>query len=328
MKFRTEVQAPVYDFSINHDKYGIMLGSCFTDNIGVKLQNYKYPVLVNPFGVQYNPISVVKGLQRIRKREYFSREELLQFKGKWLSFYHDTGFSRANAEEAVENINAGMQKASTIYAKSDYMLITFGTAWVYTFQKSGEIVSNCHKIPAKEFVRTRLSVEEISNSWEKEIKAILVERPEIHFVFTVSPVRHWKDGPNENQLSKATLLLAIEKLAHVFDQVHYFPAYEIMMDDLRDYRFYKSDLLHPNDMAVEYIWEKFKASFFHPGVDDLHKKLENLLQARKHRIYDRSSSATQQFAQKQLAQIKHLEKELPGTDFKEEKAYFTDLLGG
>ncbi len=319
------MQAPAFDFIINHEKHGLMMGSCFTDNVGLKLQNYKYPALVNPFGVQYNPMSVLKGLQRIRKEACFSREDLLQFQGRWLSFYHDTGFSNPDAEEAVENINASLRNASKVYEKSDYMLITFGTAWVYAFQKTGEIVSNCHKIPAKEFTRRRLTVEEITISWEKELNTILRERPETQFVFTVSPVRHWKDGPFENQLSKATLLLAIEKLCNVFDQVHYFPAYEIMMDDLRDYRFYKTDLLHPNDMAVAYIWERFKESFLSPGVDDLHKKLDALLQARNHRIYDKKSSATKQFANKQLADIDRLEKELPKADFKEEKDYFHSL---
>lgn len=326
IKFRTEVQAPAFDFTIDHENQGLMMGSCFTDNIGLKLQNYKYPVLINPFGVQYNPMSVLKGLKRIRKEAYFSGEDLMQFQGKWLSFYHDTGFSNADAEKTIEEINTSLQNACQVYEKSDYMLITFGTAWVYTFQKSGEIVSNCHKIPAKEFTRRRLTVEEITLSWEKELNTILRERPAMQFVFTVSPVRHWKDGPFENQLSKATLLLAIENLCNVFDQVHYFPAYEIMMDDLRDYRFYSTDLLHPNDVAVAYIWERFKESFFHPNVEYLHKKLEKLRQARNHKIYSLDSSATKQFAQKQLTYIESLEKELPRADFIEEKTYFTGLL--
>lgn len=284
MKLLTEVQLPDYPFQIDHRTPVLMMGSCFTDNVGQLLEKYLFPVSINPFGVTYNPLSVLKGLEALVEKKEYVAEDLDHYKDLWFSFDHYTGFSSPNQEEALSKINDSFGKAKKLLGLAETLILTWGTAWIYRYNQSGEIVCNCHKIPASQFTRTQLSTREIIKAYEDFIPRLLKFNPNLKIILTVSPVRHWKDGAHGNQLSKATLLLAGEALMNLFpEQLFYFPSYEIVMDELRDYRFYSEDLLHLSDQAIQYIWEKFESSLISIDSRKIIKDLIPLLKMLNHR---------------------------------------------
>jgi hypothetical protein len=222
-----------------------MLGSCFSDEIGAQMQQRYLQVTCNPFGTLYNPLSIAQALTMTEV------PELVEHEGLWHSMAHHGSFSRASNEEAEQAVRASIMAMQHALDEASVVIVTFGTAWVY--EMNGEIVGNCHKLPERCFVRRRLTVEEIVDAW----KPILEKYSDKHWLFTVSPIRHIKDGLHENEISKATLLLALEAISNQFSVVSYFPSYEIVLDELRDYRFYADDLVHPSSLAVNYIWERF-----------------------------------------------------------------------
>lgn len=284
MKLLTEVQLPDYPFHIDHRTPVLMMGSCFTENVGQLLAKYLFPVCINPFGVTYNPLSVLKGLEALVEKKEYVAEDLDHYKDLWFSFDHYTGFSSPNQEEALSKINDSFGKAKKLLGLAETLILTWGTAWIYRYNQSGEIVCNCHKIPASQFTRTQLSTREIIKAYEDFIPRLLKFNPNLKIILTVSPVRHWKDGAHGNQLSKATLLLAGEALMNLFpEQLFYFPSYEIVMDELRDYRFYSEDLLHLSDQAIQYIWEKFESSLISIDSRKIIKDLIPLLKMLNHR---------------------------------------------
>lgn len=284
MKLFTEVQLPDYPFHIDHRTPVLMMGSCFTDNVGQLLEKYLFPVCINPFGVTYNPLSVLKGLEALVEKKEYVAEDLDQYKDLWFSFDHYTGFSSPHQKEALSKINDSFGKAKKLLGLAETLILTWGTAWVYRYNQSGEIVCNCHKIPASQFTRTQLSTREIIKAYEDFLPRLLKFNPKLKIILTVSPVRHWKDGAHGNQLSKATLLLAGEALMKLFpEQLFYFPSYEIVMDELRDYRFYSEDLLHLSDQAIQYIWEKFESSLISENSRKIIKDLIPLLKMLNHR---------------------------------------------
>lgn len=235
-----------------------MVGSCFSDEIGAQMKQRNLHVTCNPFGTLYNPLSIVNALQM---KEV---PELVEHEGLWHSMAHHGSFSRASREEAEQAVRESVETMQQALAEATVVIVTFGTAWVYEMKSESQkskvercVVGNCHKMPAEWFTRRRLTVEEIVAAW----RPILERYPDKHWLFTVSPIRHIKDGLHENQLSKATLLLALEELRTQNSDVSYFPSYEIMLDELRDYRFYADDLVHPSSLAVNYIWERFVDCF-------------------------------------------------------------------
>lgn len=235
-----------------------MVGSCFSDEIGEQMQQRYMHVTCNPFGTLYNPLSIAQALN-YRLPDTRQPLPLVEHNGLWHSMAHHGAFSRPTKEEAQQAVRASVETMQQALAEATVVIVTFGTAWVY--EMDGQIVGNCHKLPESCFSRRRLSVQEIVAAWQP-----IIERyPDKHWLFTVSPIRHVKDGLHENQLSKATLLQAIEKIInHKFDIINtisYFPSYEILLDELRDYRFYADDLVHPSSMAVSYIWERFVDTF-------------------------------------------------------------------
>ncbi len=233
-----------------------MLGSCFSDEIGEQMARRYLHVVSNPFGTLYNPLSIAQALtlQEV--------PELVQHDGLWHSMAHHGSFSRSTESEAREAVRASIEAMQTALSEASVVIVTFGTAWVYEWNKDRQVIANCHKLPAECFTRRRLTVEEIEAAW----RPLLEQYSDKHWLFTVSPIRHIKDGLHENQLSKATLLQAIEQLTANSQQptADYFPSFEIMLDELRDYRFYADDLVHPSSMAVNYIWERFVDTFCTP----------------------------------------------------------------
>ena len=251
----------------------MVMGSCFADNIGAKLEHAGFEVMVNPYGTLYNPVSVCNSISRLASGVGFSEEDCVEMgagAGLICSFSHHTSFARKDKAEFLEHANAVLNQAHDFFKDCSMMVITLGTTWCYKYIFTGEIVSNCLKIGSKMFEREALS---LSNTVAL-LTALVLRFPDKKFIFTVSPIRHFKDGAHENQLSKSTLLLAVQAICDKFpDRVDYFPAYELMMDELRDYRFYADDLVHPSEMAVNYIWEKFLE--FSVSEDDKFKVLDN-----------------------------------------------------
>jgi len=239
-----------------------------------------------------------------------------------LSLQHHGSYSNSNKTECLQTINQSISSSNKQLKKASYLFVTFGSAWVYKHEKYG-VVANCHKIPAKHFSKRLLKEEEIVAAYTSLIKSIKGSNEEINIVFTVSPVRHVKDGLWENNLSKSVLHLSIKELTENFDNCSYFPAYEIVMDELRDYRFFKDDLVHPTDLAVNYVWEKFSMSYFSKETIALIGNIQKIKQAATHKPFDFDSENHQQFIKNQLAIIQGLTTEFPHFNFEEEKQLLT-----
>ena len=292
MKLMTEVDLPDYPFRLDHDKPVLLMGSCFTENIGRQLDRYLFPVCINPFGVTYNPLSVKKNLEALIHKEVYRVEDLRQHDGLWFSFDHYTGFSSSDRDEVLENINISFRNAQEVLKKSGILILTWGTSWVYRYKETGQVVCNCHKIPAREFTRTRQTTKDIIAAYAELLPQLFDFNEGLKIISTVSPVRHWKDGAHGNQLSKAALLIAGDNLQQQLpDRFFYFPSYEIVMDELRDYRFYAEDMLHTNELATSYIWEKFKDSLVSDKSKQVIKDLEPLLKLAGHRPMNHSDEA-------------------------------------
>ena len=258
MKLTTSIDIKPSAWKIGYEDRILMLGSCFSDEIGEQMQQRHLTVTCNPFGTLYNPLSIAQAIQLTEL------PELVEYDGLWHSMAHHGSFSHPAKEETETAVRASIEHMQKAFADATVVIVTFGTAWVY--EMGGRIVANCHKMPEAWFTRRRLSVEEIVAAW----RPILEQYKDKHWIFTVSPIRHIKDGLHENQLSKSTLLMAVEKLRNTEyrvqnpDRVTYFPSYEILLDELRDYRFYADDLVHPSSLAVNYIWERFADTFCTP----------------------------------------------------------------
>lgn len=281
--FRTSIDIKPYSFRLDYQSNILTLGSCFSENMGLKMKNVFFKTEINPFGVLYNPISILNSIQLLLQNKKFTASDIFEYKSLWHSFAHSSSFSDVSSELCLSKMNERISFASEFIKSTDVLLITFGTAWVFTDKESGRVVSNCHKLPAAKFNRRRLTVDEITEAYSDLLTKLKALYPNLNVVFSVSPIRHWKDGAHENTISKSTLLLAVDALQNQFGNVHYFPAYELLMDELRDYRFYASDMLHPSDVAVEYIWSKFSESVFSDETLQLMKKLEQLAADRAHR---------------------------------------------
>jgi len=298
MKFRTEVPVSPSDFKITHACKIAMQGSCFAENIASKLSNAGFSIDLNPFGIAYNPLSLSQNLNRLLDSKPYSTDELFIDNEVYHSFSHHSRFSGTDMNEVLSKINSRMEQSLAFLGIADLLIVTFGTAYVYRLQSTGKVVSNCHKQPDKLFIYNRLTIEEIVAEWNSLIVRLKAFNPSLRFLFTVSPIRHWKDGVHENQLSKSILLLSVEKIRQSHTLCDYFPVYEILMDDLRDYRFYAEDMLHPSSQAVDYIWEKFKEACFDAETIKKSKAFEKVQQSLNHIPFQPNSEAYRQFRAK------------------------------
>lgn len=287
LKLQTPVETGRSAVCISLNDKIFVLGSCFADNMGQKMADLGFDVCVNPFGTLYNPVSICNSVARLTSGIPFSKDECVQMgagAGLVCSFSHHTSFARRTEDEFLQVANASLKEASLWWKAATKVIITLGTAWIYEYLRSGETVSNCLKIDAKEFSRRRLSVRETATL----LMNMVARHPEKEFIFTVSPIRHIKDGAHGNQLSKSTLLLALDEVIAKFpERCEYFPAYEIVLDELRDYRFYAADMIHPSDQAVDYLWSRF-VGFAVPPADlpELDSRRRGLLRSR-HRPINR-----------------------------------------
>lgn len=326
MELRTTFNIPVSQQKITYNDPVVFIGSCFALSVGAQFEAGRMPVLINPSGTVYNPASVANTLETIMTGREYQKEDLYNNKGMWLSFNHYTDFSSEDADTVLTKINKRITEAGIFLSRAQFLFVTFGTARVFKWKKSGKIVSNCHKIPAGEFTHELLTVNDIVTLWNEQIDKLNFSYPELKIVFTISPVRHWKDGVHGNQVSKSVLLLAVEELLKHSSKPGYFPAFEILMDDLRDYRFYGEDMLHPSQAAVNYIWEKFTGCFFDGKTIDCWNEVHKITMAMSHRIQSESGRGTKKFAENMLSRIDSVLLKVPSINLQKEKEYFATLL--
>ena len=326
MKFRTEVNITPPEKQISYHSNLLLMGSCFTENIGEIMNEMQFRIDINPFGVNYNPSSLARNLWTLLNQKEYSKDDLQSDSGRWFSFDHHSDFSDSDPDTCLANINRRITFSGSNLKKADYLLLTWGTAWVYVLKKSANVVSNCHKLPANNFSRHLLSVSQITDTYTKLFVALRKSAPELKIILTVSPVRHWKDGAQLNSVSKSSLILAAHKLTEMFSYCEYFPAWEIAMDDLRDYRYYDDDLVHPNKQMISYIWEKFSAAWLDEETARIMKSVAKLVNARNHRPFDSDSEQHQEFCKKQLTEILDLGKQYPFLDLGELEDYFHQVL--
>lgn len=328
MAFFTEIQIPEYPWKMDYSKSMMLFGSCFSENIGQKLIDLKFTVDMNPFGILYNPESIANSLKILLEKRIFTEKDLFNDQGLWCSFYHHSRFSDVDRGVALEKINNRIEISSGFLKKADFLVITFGTSWVYELKSTGLIVSNCHKVPAAEFKRYRLGVMEITEVYRELLEQLWKLNPGLKVIFTISPIRHWKDGAVENQVSKATLLLAVDRLITGFGtkSCSYFPSYELMMDELRDYRFYAEDMLHLSPVAIDYIFERFDKVMITKESLDISKSVMKVRKAIEHRPVNPQSAGFKTFIQQNLILVDELISQFPLLDFNEERVYFEQEL--
>lgn len=321
-QFRTPITPKKASFELEYSQFLMTFGSCFSTNMGNKLQQACFRTRINPFGVLYNPISIARSIRRILNRETYSKADLLRHGDLWVSFDHHGQYSNLDAEQMVEQLNLELAEDAAYLSNQAVLFITWGSAHAYRHRETGEIVANCHKIPAREFDKEMLSVEQIETEYKSLFNRLKTEFPNLKIVLTISPIRYLSDGFFENQVSKSILHIAAQNLLHQFENVSYFPAYEIMMDDLRDYRFYEQDLIHPSKLAIDYIWNHFSATYFGTKTQKTILEIEGFRKALLHKPFCTNSPAYGQFIEKQIAGIKQFRKENPRIDLDEILAQF------
>lgn len=285
MDFRTTVK-PLEGLSgtVSHDRPIVMMGSCFTDNIGARMQGELYDCVVNPCGTLYNPASIASSILDLLYDRDFTADELFQHEGVWRSYSHHSRFSGVDRDEVLRMMNESAAEARNALQRASALIITFGTAWIFRLKEGNRVVANCHKQPASLFNREMLNSTQILGLWKKILREITARYPDLKVIFTVSPIRHLSDGAHGNQVSKSTLLLAVDRLvAENAATALYFPSYEIMLDDLRDYRFYAADMMHPSDVAVDYIYDIFRRSFVSEADMRLGAECARLVKRLRHR---------------------------------------------
>ena len=317
-KFRTAVELPVFRNKMGYRHKSMMIGSCFAENIGLYLQEYCLPVMLNPFGILYNPFSIASCLEQLMTRKTFTEQDLIFSNGLYHSFSHHSRFSGTDSGMVLEKINSQTVEALNYLSDATHLFITFGTSWVFQHRQSGGVVSNCHKLPAATFNHNRLSVNQITEIWVPVIEQLKRINPKLQLVFTVSPIRHLKDGAHANQLSKSTLLIAIDSLISIYgnDRISYFPSYEIVLDELRDYRFYSTDMTHLSEPAIDFIREKFVETMLDYEAQSIMNEVGKLLQALKHKPFNPRDREYISFIETQITKIDQLQIKYPFMDFK------------
>lgn len=312
-QFRTPVKVDKMPNQTGYRRKNLFLGSCFTENIGEAMALLGFDVDINPFGILYNPVSISKCLQRLLDGKLFAISDLVQNNGLWHSYLHHGRFSSENSEEVLNKINTRIQYSGLYLKNADFLFITPGTAWIYELKTTGEVVANCHKFPSSEFRRFRITVGEAVDTLRNALESVWSVNPELKIVLTVSPIRHTSDGAVENQLSKATLLLATDALVKGFgaDRCYYFPSYELVMDELRDYRFYADDMVHLSNVAIQYIWKKFEEAAIDTESREISEKAGAINRALEHRPFNRFTPEHLSFLKNTMVKVQSLSRKFP-----------------
>jgi len=324
--FRTPIYFPKAEKLIETKDNILFIGSCFADNMGKFMEEARFQVMVNPFGVLYNPASIAWTIESLLKPFDANELEFEFCNGLWHSFFYHGKFSHPIQEETISYINKKTVETRLFLKKTDFLVLTFGTSYVYEHKEKMFIVANCHKFDASLFNRYMLEPEEIIEKYTDLIVNLRVFNPTLKIILTVSPVRHLKDGAHGNQISKSVLLLALEKIVNRFENVTYFPAYEVVMDELRDYRFYSSDMIQPNEVAIKYIWEKFVNTYFSNEAIDFNRQVQKIIKARNHRLPGFITENSVKFINNALKYTELLMSKYPNTLLEQDRIYFINLL--
>lgn len=291
---------------ISHHEKILLIGSCFANNIGSKLQKYKFQADINPFGILYNPISIAQNLLSAAYMQEADPEKIVQGNGRFFHYDFHSEISGSSEMECLQKAHKSIQNTHGLLDQLDYLFISLGTAWAYELKGLGSVVANCHKLPANNFKKVLLKQDQIEKKLTTLIETFQTKYPDLKIIFTLSPVRHVKDGLHENQVSKSILMLVVHSLTQQYSTCSYFPSYEIMMDDLRDYRYYADDLIHPSKLALDYIWKYFSETYFSIAtfqlVDEIHKINRDL----SHKAFHPKTEEHQKFLQKLEGRIKRL----------------------
>ena len=318
MKFRTEIEVKPLKRSIDYSSNIMSLGSCFASNMAERLAERKFRVCSSPTGILFNPASIALSIELMAKGYRITESDLVECNGGFSSYLFHSDFSSSNKSTALEQMQQALSRGSKALESASHLIITLGTAWVYRLKESGEVVANCHKQPASIFSRELLTTEQIINNLET-----ILRHTSAHLILTISPVRHLGEGMEDNSLSKALLRVAVAEFARRHsERVDYFPAFEALIDDLRDYRFYGEDLVHPSKMAVDYIAERFFEAALTAQSKALMPSVERIVKAASHRPQNPNSEQHKTFCMKQLEAIRNIK----GVDLSKESEYFEQML--
>ena len=296
MNFTTKIPITQNANPIDYNSKIVSFGSCFAENMGDKLCYYKFQTQVNPFGIIFNPFSIEKLIERVVLQRYFTKDDIFFFNERWHCYEVHSELSDADSEVFLSKLNQILSDTQKQLQQATHIIITYGTSWVYRHIETNAIVANCHKVPQKQFTKELLSIDSIQKAIQNTVSLIATLNPKCNFIFTVSPVRHLKDGFVENQVSKAHLIAAIYATTNTKQQtLNYFPSYEIMMDELRDYRFYADDMMHPSPMAIDYIWERFAATQIDANAIATMELVQTIQKGLAHRPFNPNSESHQKF---------------------------------
>jgi len=306
MKLQTQINIPGQEPKIGYDSKLVLLGSCFSENMGAKLSYFKFQHLQNPFGILFHPFAIEKLIQKAVNQYVYTEEDLVFHNEQWHCFDAHSRLSSSHKKDLLQQLNDSLKQTFDWLKEASHVIFTYGTSWIYQYKSTGNYVANCHKIPQREFDKKLISADEIQESIQNTLQLLQQINPSIHCIFTISPVRHLKDGFIENQQSKAALITAVHQSISSVKQSAYFPSYELMMDELRDYRFYDLDMLHPNTLASDYIWQRFVKTWVDSSALPVMKKVESLQRNLEHKSFNPRSEAHQKF----LAKLEHQKAEL------------------
>ena len=312
MKLQTQIPLVKQQHNqIDYNSKLLLLGSCFSENIGSKFTYHKFQSTINPFGILFHPLAIEHLITRSINKDYYSEEDLYYHNEQWFCLDAHSKLNKTSKAELLSVLNSQIDDTHNNLVNTNHVIITLGTSWVYRHIESDKVVANCHKLPQKQFLKELLSVDQITESLEAIVSLVKSINPEVSFLFTVSPVRHIKDGFVENTQSKSHLLAAIHQVVEPRHQLYYFPSYEIMMDELRDYRFYNVDMLHPSEVAIDYIWDKFKIVWLTEEAIKTAETVEIIQKGLQHRPFNAASEAHQKFLENLESKIKVLQQHYP-----------------
>jgi hypothetical protein len=323
MDFRRELIVRSFTEKISIKDPIMLVGSCFSDNLGEKLRHNRFNVMINPSGIMFNPVSITRSITSYITGHPYDRSMIFKTQEWWTSWDHHTRFSHADPDALLEMMNNSLKEAHDFLKETKWLIITLGSAWVYQLD-NGDVVANCHKVPTDKFRKKLLAVEDVLSSLDNLIHRLFIYNPGIKIMFTISPVRHLRDGFVENNRSKAVLIQAVHHLVDKFSNLFYFPSYELVIDDLRDYRFYAEDMVHPNYQATEYVWQKFVDACMDGGTLNVMKEVNLINAARAHKPFQPQSEAHRKFRKKQFDTLLRLEQEYPYINWRDDIEHFRD----
>ncbi len=320
MKLQTQIPISPQENQIDYSSKVVLMGSCFVENIGSKLAYYQFNTFQNPFGILFNPVAIEQLIDRVVNQKSFTEKDIFYHNERWHCFEVHSVLSHSDKDIFLKRLNTLLKETKLFLKQSSHIIITYGTAWVYNHLSTQTVVANCHKVPQSKFEKHILLVEAITQSIKRSVDLLKMVNPALTCIFTVSPVRHSKEGMVENTRSKAHLLSAIHRFMDQTSginnlQVFYFPSFEIIMDELRDYRFYEEDMIHPSNVAISIIWERFSVAWISPETEKLQKEIETIQKGLAHKPFDKESEEYKIFSKKLQQKIKEVKQKLPHIHF-------------